>query len=746
MSDPLDKTEIFQEEFKRITPEKLAPGMFLGKEKNYRLEKFLGAGGMGHVWLAAEIEDGVELRKVVCKVIPSLVQREKKEMRKVLKTFHLVQPLSHPNICPIYGLKSDPICGYFFVMGYADGGTLDDWFHAQPGYADGLPVSQVAEVLRPIAQALDHAHEMGIVHRDVKPQNILFVKRREQKIPWLIDFGISSRIQQTTTQTMTEQGSSGTPAYMAPEQCQNETQDGRTDQYALGVLTYQLLSGHLPFSANNPLALWGQIVNMPAPPLTNVSAEVNSVVLRALSKNRKNRFASCVEFVDALTGKKPSKSSSWSLWLESSKLSALGAIRPAVEALKKRKWFLLAGFLVLLLIGISLFLISAKRDETAGSAASLSEIKKRAEDPLPVTNESDFEMYGTSLTKYKGRSAQVVIPSVIRGQKVKSIGESAFKDCRFLRFVEIPESVTGIGNDAFSGCVSLTSVFIPEGVTTIGLSAFSYCRSLKSVVIPEGVVEIGSKAFTRCGSLTSIVIPKGARVIPGSAFKGCASLSSVVISDGVRDIGPEAFQGCGLLTSVVIPESMKEIGEKAFQDCRSLTSVVIPEGVMRIGENVFSGCPKLTIYTPEDSNAELYARKNIIPFKVLQEDDSEPEPTSEDAAAAEPTSRDSFEWDGTKITKFIGKETDVIIPDDVTEIGDHVFDSCSFLKSVVIPDGVTKIGLGAFDSCLSLTSVTIPDSIKEIESGVFAGCMSLKEWPISSEHPYFKTDGTGLLT
>ena len=94
-----------------IKPEELTPGMLLGKEKNYRLEKFLGAGGMGFAWLATEIEDKTELRKVVCKILPTLLQREQTEMKKVVKTFRLVQPLSHPNICPIYALKADPVFG-----------------------------------------------------------------------------------------------------------------------------------------------------------------------------------------------------------------------------------------------------------------------------------------------------------------------------------------------------------------------------------------------------------------------------------------------------------------------------------------------------------------------------------------------------------------------------------------------------------------------------------------------------------
>ena len=342
-------------------PEDLAPGILLGREKNYRLEKFLGAGGMGYAWLASEIEGGDELRKVVCKVLPALLQREQLEMKKVIKTFHLVQPLSHPNICPIYALKTDPEYGFFFVMGYADGGTLEDWVHEQPDYEKGLPFSQVMEVLRPVAQALDHAHEMGVIHRDVKPQNILFATRGGRKIPWLIDFGISAQIHSTMTQTLGNRGSSGTPAYMAPEQCQNMAQDGRTDQYAFGVMVYQLLSGHLPFSADNPVKLWKEIVYTPAPPLKNVSTPVNNVLQKVLAKERKDRFATCMEFMDALEDAER----------KGMKYCFVPSVRrcvsPVIGVLKKRKWLWLVCLLALLMLGCFVFSFSAKRPQTKPS-------------------------------------------------------------------------------------------------------------------------------------------------------------------------------------------------------------------------------------------------------------------------------------------------------------------------------------------------------------------------------------------
>lgn len=301
MDGTIGNQKTFEDDFPSITPEKLTPGMFLGENQNYRLEKLLGSGTFGQAWLAAEIEGGKELRKVVCKVLPALVQKEKDEMEKVIRTFQLVQPLTHQYICPIYALKSDPVCGYFFVMAYADGGTLWEWFVRQPNHANGLPVSRVVEVLRPVAMALDHAHANGVVHRDVKPENILLATRGGHKVPWLSDFGISAQIHSSVKQPIGARGRSGTPAFMAPEQClPNLEQDGRTDQYALGVLAYLFLSGRLPFDADDPVALWGQIVYSPVPPLKNVPESVNAVVQRALAKKREERFNSCVEFINSL--------------------------------------------------------------------------------------------------------------------------------------------------------------------------------------------------------------------------------------------------------------------------------------------------------------------------------------------------------------------------------------------------------------------------------------------------------------
>jgi hypothetical protein len=187
----------------------------------------------------------------------------------------------------------------------------------------------------------------------------------------------------------------------------------------------------------------------------------------------------------------------------------------------------------------------------------------------------------------------IVIPSKYQGCLVTSIGDSAFRDCKNLKSVTIPDGVTSIGNLAFRDCTSITSVVIPDSVTTIGNYAFYDCTSLTSVVIGDSVTTIGERAFYDCTSLTSVVIGDSVTSIGNDAFRSCTSLTSVTIPDNVTSIGDSAFRGCTSLESVVIPDSVTSIGVSAFYDCKSITSVIIPNSVTTIGGTVFSGCTSL---------------------------------------------------------------------------------------------------------------------------------------------------------
>ena len=286
--------------------------------------------------------------------------------------------------------------------------------------------------------------------------------------------------------------------------------------------------------------------------------------------------------------------------------------------------------------------------------------------------------------------------------------------------IEVDTSITGeymvkggtlyIANSAFSNCANLTNVVIPDSVTSIGNEAFSWCDSLTSVVIGDGVTSIGSSAFSWCDSLTSVVIGDGVTSIGGSAFENCRSLTSVVIGDSVTSIGSSAFYWCSSLTSVVIGDGVTSIGSSAFSDCTSLTSVCY-KGTSSEWSSISKGS-----YNEDLTNATRY-------YYIENEADV-------------PSDGGKY-WcyDGDYIIglvntdkillSYIGEETDLILPDYITQINERAFYWCGSLTSVVIPDGVTSIGAYAFRDCRSLTNVVIGDGVTSIGDYAFRDCDSL---------------------
>ena len=278
---------------------------------------------------------------------------------------------------------------------------------------------------------------------------------------------------------------------------------------------------------------------------------------------------------------------------------------------------------------------------------------------------------------------------------VTTIGGSAFRDCKSLTSIEIPEGVTSIGETAFYNCRSLTSIVLPEGVTSIGKSAFFECLSLTSIEIPESVTSIGGSAFSACISLTSIEIPVGVTSIGQCAFYYCSSLTSIEIPEGVTSIAYETFYHCGRLTSIVLPEGVTSIGRSAFRQCASLTSIDIPNSVTSIEQYAFIRCTSLTsIVLPESvTSISAYSFENCT------------------------------------------RLTSVVIPEGVTSIGVHSFYNCTSLTSIVLPESATSIGTSSFENCTSLTSVVIPEGVTSIGSYAFNGCTGLASMYCLPETP-----------
>ena len=304
-------------------------------------------------------------------------------------------------------------------------------------------------------------------------------------------------------------------------------------------------------------------------------------------------------------------------------------------------------------------------------------------------------------SKYTG---EVTIPESFEYDgvtySVTSIGVQAFRYCSGLTSITIPNSVTSIGSSAFYNCSGLTSITIPNSVTSIGSSAFSGCSGLTSITIPNSVTSIGWYAFSGCSGLTSITIPNSVTSIGQYAFSGCSGLTSITIPNSVTSIGQYAFSGCSGLTSITIPNSVTSIGEYAFYNCSGLTSVTIPNSVTSIGSRVFpSRRNGLNVYI-----TDLISWCNID--RVINDPSESPVP----------------------YTLYLNDKEikDLVIPNNVIEIGKKAFFGCSSITSVTIPNSVEIIGWSAFNGCENLTSVTIPNSVTIIGWSAFFGCNNLK--------------------
>jgi serine/threonine-protein kinase len=269
----------------------ITTGTVLGR---YRLLEKAGVGGMSEVWKA---EDETLRRTVAVKVILGPVAAESTFRERFLREARLVAGLEHPNVLPVFDYGSATIDGEevsYLVMPLVAGGSL------KGRVAGPVPPALAVTWLSAIASALDHAHAKGILHRDVKPGNVLM---DSQGRPLLADFGLarSAEVSSGLTATGTVLG---TPLYMAPEQATGAALSGRSDQYALAVIAFELLAGRVPFSAQSPLAVLHQHVTAPPPPLSSVlpgtSPAVDGVLARGLSKEPANRFSSCGAFVTAL--------------------------------------------------------------------------------------------------------------------------------------------------------------------------------------------------------------------------------------------------------------------------------------------------------------------------------------------------------------------------------------------------------------------------------------------------------------
>ncbi|HKA21488.1 MAG TPA: protein kinase [Blastocatellia bacterium] len=270
---------------------------------HYRIISPLGAGGMGEVYLA---EDTLLDRRVAIKFISSDSTADEQAQKRLVREARAAAKLDHPNICSIYEVGREDSRS-FIVMQYIDGETLARCISRQP-----LELSEALEIAIQVVDALAEAHSHGIVHRDIKPQNIMLTARGQAKV---MDFGLSKVVSERTlvessvdTETqLTAPGIvMGTAPYMSPEQIRGEDLDARSDIFSFGVVFYELVSGRQPFTGETAAATLSEILTREPQPLSRYVGEAPSqfqwIASKALRKNKGERYQTAKElFIDLST-------------------------------------------------------------------------------------------------------------------------------------------------------------------------------------------------------------------------------------------------------------------------------------------------------------------------------------------------------------------------------------------------------------------------------------------------------------
>ncbi len=261
----------------------------------YQLLQVVGRGGMGEVWLA---DDTTLRRHVAIKLLPAVLASDKNYLQDFVYEARTLAALEHPHILPVHDFGEhtveDEVITYL-VMPHITGGSLRDLIHSVTGL---LPVNEALTMLREAAEAIDHAHSQRVLHRDIKPGNMLL----QNGWLFLADFGLAKLLSSATHRSRTHAGA-GTPEYMAPEQAMGKA-EAASDLYSLAIIAYQLFTGHLPFRGETPYdTLIKQIRDTPPSPRQfqpSLPQAIEDALLQGLAKRPEERLASCLAFTNAL--------------------------------------------------------------------------------------------------------------------------------------------------------------------------------------------------------------------------------------------------------------------------------------------------------------------------------------------------------------------------------------------------------------------------------------------------------------
>ncbi|MDR3198997.1 MAG: protein kinase [Planctomycetaceae bacterium] len=272
---------------------RLDPGTRIGND--YTLQRVLGNGQCGETWLAEENSTG---NLVVLKLIPPLIQKDDGTLDRVFDSFRRVLKLKYSGICPVFRLAQDEILGSFFVSAFLDALPLNKYYERYCQLYQDFPLTVAVQLLVPVSRALDFAHRKKIVHRMLKPQNILIGKRCGVVVT---DFGFTETVHKELLRLGVTPAAATTAFWKAPEIWAHKNYTPHSDQFALGVLACQLITGALPFHGENDTECCENILRMEPVLEESLPEQTQTVLRKVLSKNPEDRFSSCYDFVKELS-------------------------------------------------------------------------------------------------------------------------------------------------------------------------------------------------------------------------------------------------------------------------------------------------------------------------------------------------------------------------------------------------------------------------------------------------------------
>ena len=361
----------------------------------YRITRKLGQGGMADVYLG--IQEKLAREVAIKVLIPSLFRDQQFSLR-FIKEAQTAAKLVHPNIITIHDVGQVGE-SYYIVMEY-----LEESLNDRIKRVGVLEPDEALKIVKMIAAALDYAHKKRFIHRDIKPDNIMF---RPDGTAVLVDFGIARAIDSTTHLTRTGM-SIGTPHYMSPEQCKGEKIDGRSDIYSLGVQFYELLTGKVPYKAENTAGIILKHIQEPIPTLPAPLSSYQPLIDKMMAKDKEMRVQSGSELINFIDGLVTAQQTFPTMPLTSPEVAAQEQptiVRPhepsssisAQFRRERKKGPLMAGliFAVVIALGVSVFIITKKSTENkdknmeavASTVENKGEKKSEKEASLPGENE-----------------------------------------------------------------------------------------------------------------------------------------------------------------------------------------------------------------------------------------------------------------------------------------------------------------------------------------------------------------------